>query len=175
MSDDGDFKLGDLVRRHHRGLVRFVSGIVRSRHAAEDIMHDVYVKFSRGGVDTGAIEQPKIYLFRAARNAALDHAERQRVEWKHRERRDVQDLLDVPSPEPQPDAHVDSRQRIQLMADALNELPAACREAFVLNKLQGLDHRTIAARLGVSVSMVEKHIMRAMSHCRDRLRLAEKE
>ena len=25
---------------------------------------------------------------------------------------------------------------VQIMADALNELPAACREAFLLNKLQ---------------------------------------
>jgi len=37
-------KLGELVRLHHRSLVRFVSGIVGSAETAEDITHDVYVK-----------------------------------------------------------------------------------------------------------------------------------
>lgn len=168
MSGKSEFKLRELVRLHHRSLVRFVSGIVRNADTAEDIAQDVYLKFSARQPDQASIEYPRTYLFTAARNAALDHTDRVRVEQQYRQHRD--DLHVVPSEEPAPDASVHSSQRLQIMADALNELPAACREAFMLNKLHGLDHREIAARLGISVSMVEKHMMRALCHCRDRFR-----
>lgn len=169
MSGSTEFKLADLVRQHHRSLVRFLLGIVRNRATAEDIAQDVYAKFSAREPSTMAVDYPKTYLFTAARNAALDHAERASSERKYRDEGGEAHSR-IPSPEPTPEAHAESDQRLRIMATALNELPAACREAFVLNKLHGLDHRSIAQRLGVSVSMVEKHVMRAMCHCRDRLR-----
>ncbi|WP_223151948.1 sigma factor-like helix-turn-helix DNA-binding protein [Chitinophaga qingshengii] len=43
-----------------------------------------------------------------------------------------------------------------------NRLPDACREVYLLHREQGLSHREIAARLKVSVSMVEKHMSKAM-------------
>ena len=57
-----------------------------------------------------------------------------------------------------------------MLQRALSELPAACRECFLLRKLDGLSHLEIADRLGVSRSMVEKHIVNAMKHCRIRIR-----
>ncbi|MFC4309121.1 RNA polymerase sigma factor [Steroidobacter flavus] len=171
MSNEGGFKLRELVRLHHRHLVRFVSAIVGNAQTAEDIAQDVYLKFSTRNVDATTVDYPKTYLFTAARNAAIDHTERLRTEQRHREWRE--DLSKVVSLAPTPEAQIHSQQRLQRMATALNELPAACREAFVLNKLQGLDHRVIAQRLGISVSMVEKHVMRALGHCRDRLREEE--
>lgn len=168
MLDESEFNLRELVRLHHRHLVRFVSGMVGNAQTAEDITQDVYLKFSSRNAHATSVAYPKTYLFTAVRNAAIDHAERLRTEQRHREWRE--DLTEIASSAPTPEAHIHSHQRLQRMAMALNELPAACREAFVLNKLQGLDHRTIAQRLGISVSMVEKHMMRALGHCRDRLR-----
>ena len=65
---------------------------------------------------------------------------------------------------------MDRNQRLDLLQRALAELPAACRDCFLLRKLEGLSHPEIAERLGVSRSMVEKHIVNAMKHCRVRLR-----
>ncbi|MNO07493.1 putative RNA polymerase sigma factor FecI [compost metagenome] len=53
---------------------------------------------------------------------------------------------------------------------ALDELPAICRDAFLLRKLEGMTHPEIAERLGISKGMVEKHIVNAMKHCRVRIR-----
>jgi RNA polymerase sigma-70 factor (ECF subfamily) len=39
-----------------------------------------------------------------------------------------------------------------------------------MNKIEGRSHREIAEQLGVSISMVEKHIIRALIHCRDLMR-----
>jgi RNA polymerase sigma-70 factor (ECF subfamily) len=39
----------------------------------------------------------------------------------------------------------------------------------MLHKFTGLTHSEIAARLGISKNMVEKHVIKAMTHCRKRL------
>ena len=57
-----------------------------------------------------------------------------------------------------------------MLQRALSELPAACRECFLLRKLDGLSHLEIADRLEISRSMVEKHMVRALLHCRSLMR-----
>ena len=41
-----------------------------------------------------------------------------------------------------------------------------CRKAFVLHRADGLTYPEIAAAMGISVKMVEKHISRALAECR---------
>ena len=64
----------------------------------------------------------------------------------------------------------DQGQRLEMLERALAELPAACRDSFLLRKLEGLSHLQIAERLSISRSLVEKHIVNAMKHCRVRMR-----
>jgi len=47
----------------------------------------------------------------------------------------------------------------------LNELPPACRDAFLLNRLYDCTHAEIADRLGISTKTVQRHIERALLHC----------
>jgi RNA polymerase sigma-70 factor (ECF subfamily) len=61
-------------------------------------------------------------------------------------------------------------QRLALMQRALDELGKVCRDCFLMRKLDGLSHQQIAEHLGVSRSVVEKHIVNAMKHCRVRMR-----
>lgn len=60
-----------------------------------------------------------------------------------------------------------------LLQQALDELPVNCRQALLLNRLEGLGHAAIAERLGVSVSMVSKYIMSALLHCARRLEMMD--
>ena len=69
-----------------------------------------------------------------------------------------------------PHASHDQGQRLEMLERALAELPVACRDSFLLRKLEGLSHVQIAERLNISRSLVEKHIVNAMKHCRVRMR-----
>lgn len=159
--------LTELFRLHHRELVRFAAHLVGDRDNGEEIAQDTYMRIARLGARAGTIDYPKTYLFTAARNAAIDFTARQRTEWSHRV--DVEDLAEVPSQD-DPFDRIEARLRLARLAVALNELPRACRQTFVMNKIEGHSHPEIAAALGISVSMVEKHMMRALLHCRDVLR-----
>jgi RNA polymerase sigma-70 factor (ECF subfamily) len=159
--------LGDLYRHHHRDLVRFAARLVGNRDNGEEVVQNTYLRLAGRSADAVLIEHPKTYIFAAARNAAVDFTARQNAEWLHRVDFDEIDSL---AHGDDPTAALHHRQRILRLAVVLNELPPACQTAFLLNKVEGRPHREIAHRLGVSVSMVEKHIMRALVHCRDLMR-----
>lgn len=164
MSQSG---ISDLFRRYHRDLVRFTTRLVGDRNVAEEVAQDTYLKLVGGRVQVASIASPKAYLFAAARNIAIDTRTRLRREWSSRV--DVPELPAIADTQFDPSVIHLHRRRLQMFADALNELPKACRTAFFLNRVEGLRHRAIAGQLGISVSMVEKHIVRAFLHCRDRL------
>lgn len=54
------------------------------------------------------------------------------------------------------------------LIQVLQELPERTRMFFILNRLEGLTIREIASRAGCSASLVEKELMRATAHLRDR-------
>jgi len=147
-------------------LLSFLCVRTRNRQVAEDVVHDAYVRvLERTGAD--AIEQPRAFLYRTALNLLVDDHRRNAI--RRNEPLDVLDseeLLSVPSPQ----ASIDHGQRLDMLQRALAELPVACRESFMLRKIEGLSHPEICARLGLSRSMVEKHIVNAMKHCRLRMR-----
>lgn len=159
--------LGELYRRHHRDLVRFAARLVGDRDSGEEVVQNTYMRLACRRADAAAIEHPKTFAFAAARNVAIDFTARRNAEWLHRVDFEQVDAL---AQGEDPIKALDRRHRILRLAVLLNELPTPCQTAFLLNKVEGLSHREIAARLGVSVSMVEKHIMRALIHCRNLMR-----
>jgi RNA polymerase sigma factor (sigma-70 family) len=68
-----------------------------------------------------------------------------------------------------PEAVAVSRSELRRIEAALDELPPKCREVLMLARVHGLEHKEIAQRMGVSVSLVEKYQLRALRHCRERL------
>lgn len=67
-----------LYEQHGRVMLAYAIGLVRDRAVAEDLVHQVFLRLLRGGIDI--TDSPLAYLCRAVRNAALNH-QRQR----HRE------------------------------------------------------------------------------------------
>ena len=75
----------------------------------------------------------------------------------------------MPCPRPDAEAVAAARERICILIEAVNELPPRCREVFLLSRFDDLSNGQIAERLGISRNMVEKHVIKAMVHCRRRL------
>jgi RNA polymerase sigma-70 factor (ECF subfamily) len=62
---------------------------------------------------------------------------------------------------------LDARRAIdRLLNCTLANLPPKCRLAFMLNRFDGLTYPQVAARMGISVKMVEKHITSSLVACR---------
>jgi len=65
-----------------------------------------------------------------------------------------------------------SRQELELLRQAIEQLPPVCKAVFLLSRDHGLSMREIAERLDIKPKTVEKHIQRAMTTCRQALRAA---
>lgn len=131
----------------------------------EDLLQDLYLKVV--AVDPAAeVREPRAYLYRLASNLMMDR-------WRSGRRsaardaawRDVahvagptEDLDDAPSAE----AVVAGRERLARLMTALERLPEKTRTIFRLHKFEGLSYAEVAAKLGVSKSTVEKHMMDAL-------------
>ena len=57
-------------------------------------------------------------------------------------------------------------QVIRAYVAAIEALPPRCREAFILHVFDDMPHAEIARAMGVSCSMIEKHIVRGMVACK---------
>lgn len=169
MAEDID----QLFRLYHRELKQIAYRRLGDREMAADLAQDAFVRYV--GLErerrTAAIENPRFFLIRMLRNLIIDLGRSSSRRGGTSALEDVQDeLLD---PRPSPERLLELRQQVRLLHDALSELPDNCRRALLLNRLDGLGHVAIAERLGVSLSMVSKYIMRALRHCILRLGLLD--
>lgn len=151
------------------GLYDRLSSFVRRRWSgsdADDIVQDAFLRFT---IEAGRAEvrDPNAFLHSASRNLMRDRARSAAV--RRAFDGPMPDADAVASDEPTSEDVVASRQQLAVLETALAELPFACRAALVMFRFDGMSQADIAERLGVSVSMVEKHVRRALAHCRHRL------
>lgn len=135
-----------------------------SRQDAEDATHDAMLHLLESNAST--ILNPKAYLHQSVRNRLIDQHRRTRlmdIVPLHELKEDLHPILT------DPDSQVRTTQLLESLKTALAELPLRGRQVFLLHKLEGYSQQEIAQQLGISVNMVEKHMIRAARHLRERM------
>ncbi|WP_279653875.1 sigma-70 family RNA polymerase sigma factor [Pseudomonas morbosilactucae] len=155
-----------MLENYYRDLLAFLNAKLGNRQAAEDVVHDAYLRVLERSSEA-PIEQPKAFLFRTALNLVIDNHRRNGIRQT-----EPLDVLEIEERffSPSPHTAIDQGQRLDMLQRALDELSPLCRQSFMLRKLEGMSHPEIAATLKISRSLVEKHIVNAMKHCRTRIR-----
>jgi len=134
------------------------------RAAAEDIVEDTWVRL-RERSDPEGWREPRAVLFTTAANLATDAHRRQASGERFLSQHAA--VGQVADPRPDPEGQADVLGRLERLTAALGSLPEACREAFLLNRLDAMSHAEIAAHLGVSTKTVQRYIERALRACLD--------
>lgn len=157
--------IANLYQEYGDALRRFIAKRL-SPGDADDVMHDTFVRVLCLA-DGYELRRPGPFLFQIATNLILDHLRARRTHvYENCEGSDAaQQAVDDITPE----HTVYARQRLEVLQHAIAELPPRCREVFLMHKFEHASHAAIAAKLGISVNMVEKHVIRALAHCRERL------
>jgi RNA polymerase sigma factor (sigma-70 family) len=146
-------------------LKRYLSRFIKSREAADDLAQEAFIRaFAAEAVRV--IESPKAFLFKVAKNLALNElARKAAIAVEPLGDFEGQEVLEDSSQAAVDDV-VDSRERIRLLARAIAALPPQCAKVFILRKMQGLSQKEIAVRLNISVRTVENHVATGLSRCR---------
>ncbi|MFE8585889.1 sigma-70 family RNA polymerase sigma factor [Sphingomonas sp. NCPPB 2930] len=152
--------LSRLLLSERSTWLRVVERIVRDRAAAEDVTQGLWFKVQTVR-DDPPIDNPRAYLRRLAVNAATDElrASSRRMEDTQEE---IEHLLWVEDDRPAQDRIVLNRDLVTRIDAAVETLPEPTRGIFRLNRVHGVTQREIATRYGISTTVVERHIRRAL-------------
>lgn len=167
-SQQGDDVLDRIVRDHEHAIRRFLRARLANHPDYEDVVQEIYLKLAEQQDLSEKLSmgeaQSRYYLITMASNLVRDRYRRKAV------RREVPlSLADQQGFEnlaPSPEDLLISRQNVAAIKKAVLKLPAKCRRAFLLSRVRNLSYREIAEDMNISISMVEKHIMRALTGIR---------
>jgi len=130
---------------------------LRSRFPAscdlDDILQEAFARVMQART-TSEISSPKAFLFATARNLALGRLRHQRVtgETDALTENALESVLDEAADVPQAVARA---QEFEMLTQAIQSLPARCRQVVTLRKIYGMSQKEVAAQLGISEHTVE--------------------
>ena len=145
-----------LYRANRDGLFRYFCRAIGHAETARDLTQDVFVRVSRSVIPAAAEGTLRGWLFRIARNLALDH---------HRsgKRRPAMEMFTDHA------THAASQETSAVVNEALAALDDVARDVFLMREVAGLGYDDIAAACGLTPDAVRSRIHRARLELRERL------
>lgn len=160
---DTKINIGSLYRQYYDELRRFLSSKLRNREDADEIAQEAFVRML--ALEDGYhVRHPRGFLYRTALNLTVDAYRNSQPSAEQVD--EASPAEDLPSETPGPESIVYGQQRLGQLKQAIDELPPKCRQAFLLHKFENRSYVEIAVEMGISKNMVEKHIIKAIAHCR---------
>ncbi len=125
----------------------------------EELLNIAFLRLQRYSAGH-TVRDPKAFLVRTARNALIDNYRHEKISSQYLEDA-LQNSRDRDEAPLQDEVHA-ARARLDRVKHGLDQLPTRTREIFLMYRLEDLQRREIAKRIGISESAVEKHIAKAM-------------
>ena len=170
-------QLDQFLAEVERRALRIAEIAVRDRDEALDLVQDAMIKLARNYAGRDRSEWTPLF-YRILQNGIRDWHRRQKVRnrvivWIGRRARDEDDYDPVATaPDPAaraPAEELQAAEALQHLEQALGELPARQREAFMLRTFEGLDVAGTAVAMGCSEGSVKTHYSRAIHSLRKQL------
>ena len=155
-----------LFQKYYKNLVLFGGNLLRDKTHCEDIVQTVFLKLWEYREKMEIETSLKSFLLKSVRNACLDELRHKQVIREHESYSEIFGSiynLDTEHYILYSDLHAQ-------LNDALGKLPNVCKDAFEMNRFEGLKYKEIAQRLEVSERTVEVRIGKAIGLLRQHLK-----
>jgi RNA polymerase sigma-70 factor, ECF subfamily len=163
-----DEEFGRFFDEFYPSLCRFLECLLGGRggasHTAQDLAQEAFLQLHRTGFDSVPRDEARFWVFRVARNLALNELSRRQT--RHRLFDKVVDAFraHVPGPEEE----FEMAERRERVLEMLKLLPEHQRAALLLREQEEMSYREIASVLGVSEAKVKVDVFRARTTLRER-------
>ncbi len=145
---------------HHSWLVGMLRRKLGNGDSAADLAQDTFLRvLANRNVD--AILRPREYLATIARGLVTDAYRRQAIERAY-----LETLAARPEPVAiSPETRAILLETVLAIDRMLDQLGPRTREIFLLAQFEELTYAQVGAHLGVSLTTVKKHMVRALTQC----------
>lgn len=144
------------------GMCRFLECMMGGSETAQDIAQETFVRLFRRGSGTIPAEEVRFWIYRVARNLALNELNRRGTRTRLVE--EVRTHLNTRARNPEQE--YEQAEQKQLLTGLLKLLPELQRTALILREQQEMSYAQIARVLNVSESKVKVDIHRARMRLR---------
>jgi RNA polymerase sigma factor (sigma-70 family) len=159
-SEDEEFAM--VFNEIYPSLCRFLECMVGGRERAQDIAQESFLQLYRTGWRNIGAGETRFWLYRVARNLALNELSKGRTRQRLFGR--VVETFSRRTPDPEEEFEMAERKEIVL--DLLKSLPEQQRAALLLREQEEMSYRDIAGVLEVSESKVKVDVFRARTTLR---------
>lgn len=140
---------------HHDGVFRYLRRVVGASESARDLTQEVFLRVSKAGVPDASDVGRRAWLFRIARNLALNYLRDGR-------RRPATVSIDPPA--------VPATQELAVaLSHAIAGLPDVDRDVFLLRETSGLSYEEIALACELPIESVRSRLHRTRQALRGML------
>lgn len=161
------FAFAELVRRQ-KGFVRAaVIGVLGADDRVDDVEQQVWTTFWQRIGKLRDASRWKPWLYRLARNAAIDAG---RDTTRRRRRQESAPIDNQPAPQAEPTRVVEQSEKHRTIINAISGLPQIYREPFVLRHVNGWSYAEISEAMQLPIDTVETRLVRARRLLRDALK-----
>ncbi len=162
----------ELYARYRGGLYRFVLRGTKERGIAEDLFQEIWMRVIEARLRYAPRARFTTWLYTIAHNRMVDHWRKRGLNVVSLERDDPDDPA---SPEPaaqaarEPQRQAETNQQLERLAHALETLPQAQREVFLMREEGGLSLAQIAAATGSNEEAIKSRLRYALAKLREAL------
>jgi RNA polymerase sigma-70 factor (ECF subfamily) len=157
--------LGTLVEQYQYRLVRYLVSLSGRRNGVDDFVQETWLRVLERGESYDGHSRFEPWLFRVARNIALD-AMRKRPNLSLESNEEDLGRASHASSEPSPYALAARTEDAERLANSLQILEPVYREALVLRFQEDLSLQEISVIVGAPVSTVASRIYRGLAMLR---------
>ena len=149
----------ELFTSFYPPLMHFVTGIIKSRMAAEEVVSDLFLKIWEKRKTLEEIQNLRVYCFVAARHLSINQLEKQ----KRQHTSDIDNYKNLlVNPTPDPEECMISAEMLKRIQEVVESLPPRCKLSFKLIKEFGFKYREAAEILQVSEKTIENQLSIAL-------------
>jgi RNA polymerase sigma-70 factor (family 1) len=156
---DDQLAYKELFTSFYPSLFQFVTGIIKSRQSAEEVVSDLFMKIWEKRKTLEDIQNLRVYCFVAARHLSINQLEKQ----KRRHNANIEDYKSrLIYQSPDPEQSMISAEMLRRIHDVVEQLPPRCKLSFKLVKEYGFKYREAAEILQVSEKTIENQLSIAL-------------
>jgi RNA polymerase sigma-70 factor (ECF subfamily) len=153
-----------LVDRYHPLVYSVVRGIMGNRHEVEDVTQEVFIKVYRKLATFRGEARLSTWIYRIARNEAINTAKRSRPETES-----LEEVERVSSDDPGPEKYLERRVTTGLVEDLLSTLDEQYRMVLELRYMGEKSYAEIAEIMEIPIGTVKTYIHRGKMMLKQRL------